>query len=126
VAIAAIAPWHEAHEIAAPAATGGRLTCHTAAETYAVLTRLPPLFRVPPDAAREAIDGNFPAAYLPLSPAGYRTLISTAAAGLVGGGAIYDAVVAAAALEAGAVLLTRDDRARRIYDLVGVTYEYVR
>ena len=41
------------------------------------------------------------------------------------GGAIYDALIAATARHAGATLLTRDRRARPVYERVGVRHELV-
>jgi len=43
----------------------------------------------------------------------------------IAGGMVYDALVAAAARHARRVLMTRDIRADRIYDLVGVRHELV-
>lgn len=43
----------------------------------------------------------------------------------ISGGATYDALVGEAARTAGHRLLTRDQRARRTYDLLGVDYELV-
>lgn len=51
-----------------------------------------------------------------------RLLAELTAAGL-GGGAVYDAVVAATARDHGATLLSRDRRAARVYDALGVRYE---
>lgn len=41
------------------------------------------------------------------------------------GGAVYDALIAAAALEADARLLSRDERAARTYAAIGVQFELV-
>lgn len=41
------------------------------------------------------------------------------------GGAIYDALIAATARRAGARLLTRDQRAQKIYELMEVDHEYI-
>jgi len=43
----------------------------------------------------------------------------------VGGGAVYDAIVATTARSAGATLLTLDQRALRTYQLVGAAYTLV-
>ncbi|MBO0760460.1 MAG: hypothetical protein J2P40_04210 [Candidatus Dormibacteraeota bacterium] len=40
-------------------------------------------------------------------------------------GAVYDALIAAAALEADARLLSRDERAARTYAAIGVQFELV-
>ena len=41
------------------------------------------------------------------------------------GGAIYDALIAATVLHAGATLVTRDQRAQIIYDRMRVSYEFL-
>jgi predicted nucleic acid-binding protein len=77
-----------------------------------------------PDAARSALLETFRDPYLMLSADGYRELIDTAPSRGIVGGAIFDAIVAATALEAGATLLTHDRRARRTYEAVGVRWEF--
>ena len=52
-------------------------------------------------------------------------LIELAAEAGLAGGSIHDALVAATARRAGAVLLTRDRRAAPIYELFGATFEFV-
>ena len=95
------------------------LSGHALAETYAVLTRLPGDVRVSgPDAAR-LIAERF-ADPLLLSARATRALPRTLASLGLAGGAVYDALVALAAREAGAVLATRDARARGTYEAVGV------
>lgn len=47
-----------------------------------------------------------------------------ARSGIVGG-SIYDALVAATAKQHRATLMTRDVRAMRIYEAVGVRFEYL-
>lgn len=49
-------------------------------------------------------------------------LKQSASAGIIGG-AIYDALIAATAKHAGAILLTRDRRAVATYERIGVQYE---
>jgi predicted nucleic acid-binding protein len=41
------------------------------------------------------------------------------------GGSIYDALIAATARHAGATLLTRDERARSVYERMQVAFELV-
>jgi hypothetical protein len=43
----------------------------------------------------------------------------------VRGGMVYDALVGAASLACGRVVLSRDRRAARTYDLVGAAHEFV-
>jgi predicted nucleic acid-binding protein len=126
VAIAAFASWHEDHTAALRALVpGSRIPAHAAAETYSVLTRLPEPFRFKPEVARRQIVETFTEPFLTLSARGYRRLIETAPAEGIVGGAIYDAIVAATAREAGETLLTRDRRAHRTYDAVRVRWELI-
>lgn len=60
---------------------------------------------------------------LTLSEAGLRRSIAMLADAGLGGGAIYDAIVAASCLEAEATLISADRRAAPIYDLIGIEFE---
>ena len=115
---------HPQHVAVSHWARGRRLglSGHALAETYSVLTRLPGDARVDPADAVTLIDENFPE---PLQ------LSADAAGGAhrefarrgVAGGATYDGLVALAAHEHGAVLVTRDARAKATYDAIGVNTE---
>jgi predicted nucleic acid-binding protein len=124
VVVAAFASWHEGH--ASAVATLGRrprLPVHVILEAYSVLTRLPPPHRAPAAIAAAFLRERFPGPPLAIPAAPQRALVDLAArAGLLGG-AIYDVLVAATALRASATLLTRDRRAVRVYEAVGVRYE---
>jgi predicted nucleic acid-binding protein len=92
---------------------------HALAETYSVLTRLPGDIRMaPPDAARLLKDRFSPR--LLLGPKTARRLADVLRRIEIAGGAVYDALVALAALEHKVDLATRDARARDIYGKVGV------
>jgi predicted nucleic acid-binding protein len=41
------------------------------------------------------------------------------------GGAVFDALVGAAAASTDRILLTRDRRARRTYDILGINYRFI-
>jgi len=108
-------------------AMGGRtlgLAGHAAFETFAVLTRMPSPARRSPASAARLIEWNFPET---------RWLGSQAAAdlaeslGLLGlaGGAVFDALVAAAAREHNLILATRDLRATRTYRAIEARVEFV-
>ncbi|TAM70698.1 MAG: type II toxin-antitoxin system VapC family toxin [Microbacteriaceae bacterium] len=100
------------------------LSGHALAETYSVLTRLPGDARlVPVDAAR-LLAARF-AEPLVLKPATAAGLGSVLAAIDIAGGAVYDAMVALAALENDCTLATRDARAKSTYEAVGVRVEIV-
>ncbi|MGH9104636.1 MAG: type II toxin-antitoxin system VapC family toxin [Acidimicrobiales bacterium] len=112
VAVALVVADHEQHD-AARRAVGSRsvgLAGHAAFETVSVLTRLPvPLRRTPRTVAR-LIEDNFPCGYF-LSSEGAEALWSRLVPWGIKGGAVYDALVGAAAREAQLVLLTADTRA---------------
>jgi len=124
VVVAVFASWHEAHaDAVSRLARRPRLPAHVLIETYSVLTRLPPPHRAASSIVVEFLERNFPAPPLALSGEGHRSLVRLAATGTLTGGSIYDALVAATAKEADALLLTRDRRAAAVYDVVGVRYE---
>lgn len=121
VVVAAFATWHEMHEPARLALDEGlRLPEHCALETYSVLTRLPAPHRAPGDVVREFIKARFPEPFLRLAPASYRAFVLGLWDRQVTGGAAYDALVAATAMEHSARLVTCDRRAALIYERYGV------
>ena len=124
VAIPLLVASHEAHESVAAWAAGRTLgiSGHALAETYSVITRLPGDARVLPSDAVELIDANF----------GERLVLSSESAGSIhrtlaergaAGGAVYDGLVALAAYEHDAMLVTRDARARSTYEAIGARVE---
>lgn len=126
VAVAMLLTSHEAHQRAAHWAGSRRLALcgHAVAETYSVLTRLPGDARLSTDDAVALIEDRFePRGGPPVDvEAGLpRTLAGTR----IAGGAVYDAVVALAAVHAGLPLATRGARARTTYEAVGVRVEIV-
>jgi predicted nucleic acid-binding protein len=126
VAVAAFASWHEGHRRAREAmGREPRVPAHVALETYSVLTRLPPPHRAEPALVHGFLAEQFPAPVLTLSARGHRDVLARLAAAGVGGGAIYDAIVAATALESNATLVTRDRRALPIYELIGVELDAI-
>ncbi len=127
VVVAGFASWHEGHR-AAVAALGRRprLPAHVGLESFSVLTRLPPPHRARPQLVAAFLRARFPERPLTLPASAHLRLLDEATAAGIVGGAVYDALVAATARHAGAALLTRDLRAIRVYDLLGVDYELVR
>jgi predicted nucleic acid-binding protein len=117
LAVAAFASWHERHEAARRVLDGGlHLVEHCALETYSVLTRLPAPHRVRGDIVRDFIKARFPQPFLRLSAEAYRAFISGLPERAVVGGAAYDALVAATAVEHAAELVTCDRRAVLTYE----------
>lgn len=126
VVVAAFASWHEGHESAASVlARKPRVPAHVLVEAYSVLTRLPPPHRAPADLVATFLAERFREAPLVLPGRSHIDLIEASARAGLAGGAIYDALIAATARHAGATLLTRDQRARAVYDRMRVRHEVV-
>lgn len=103
---------HTAHRATRKKLDGRRLalTGHSLAETYSVLTRMPGDARVAPGDAVALIESNF------VEPAVLDAAVAASVPQVlaplgIGGGAVYDALVALAASAAGLPLVTRDLRA---------------
>lgn len=126
VAVAALDAGHAAHLLCRAAVIEHRpaLAGHAAFETYAVLTRMPGPLAIDPPTAADAIRRLYPDTCWLDGEAAASLLARCGPIGIVGG-AIYDALVAEAARVHGRHLLTRDHRARRTYDLIGVEYTVV-
>ena len=123
-AIAFVQPSHVAHATTYAALVGRPkgLAGHAAFETYSVLTRLAPPDRLTPKAAQRLIEVNFPHTRFLSSEASAALLAQLFARG-VSGGAVYDALVGAAAAEHGLRLVSRDQRAAGTYRAMGVDLE---
>ena len=126
VAVAALDAAHAAHDVCRAAVLALRpgLAGHAAFETYSVLTRMPGVAALDAPTAASVIQQAFPTVYVLDDDATRHLLQRLGTIGVVGG-AVYDALVGEAALANGRILLTRDHRARRTYDLLGVDYELV-
>ena len=106
--VAALCSWHEHHErtrqeIETRAAAKQRivLSAHSLAETYAVLTRLPPPYRLRGTDALELLERNWAGAKtVHLTGAETWRVLKDAEKRGVTGGRTYDALIAAAALKA--------------------------
>ena len=126
-AIALIVEDHEAHAAALEGVRGRRLGLagHAWFETYSVLTRLPAGLRRSPADVGRLLAHNFPAS-------GFLGEAETVALGFelarlgVSGGAVYDALVGAAARQHGRRLLSGDTRARPVNEALGVEIEVIR
>lgn len=111
---------HIAHRDTFDALKGKRLGLagHAAFETFSVLTRLPDPRRLSPSAATLVLQRTF-AGTVHLSASRATRLIARLAELSVGGGAVYDAMVAATAVEHQRPLVTRDRRALGTYAALG-------
>ena len=112
---------HVEHSATFKALSGRRLglSGHAAIETFSVITRLPEPTRLSPATAARILQHNFPHTKH-LSSSRAAKLTGQLAASGIAGGAVYDALVAACALEHRCVLATRDERALTTYAALGV------
>jgi len=107
---AAVVRWWAGREVA--------LSGHALAETYSVLTRLPGDVRMRPKDAAQLLEDRFSPPLL-LGSKTARRLPDLLSRMEIAGGAVYDALVALAALEHKVDLATRDARARDTYEKIG-------
>ena len=106
--VAAVCSWHEHHEATRreidrrdAAGESVVLAAHSLAETYSVLTRLPEPHRLRPPDALDLIEANWSRARLvALDGADYRRTLRRCRDAGIGGGATYDAIIAACARKA--------------------------
>lgn len=98
------------------------LAGHAEIETLSVLTRLPGDARPDRAGALLVLTQGLASAYRPVREHADTEAVRIAALG-VRGGAVFDALVALAAVDNDAVLVTRDRRALPTYAQVGVTVE---
>ena len=126
VAIAALDAAHAAHHPCRAVVQELRpgLAGHAAVETYSVLTRMPGQLGIDGPSAAALIARVFPTVHRIDASAAESLLTRFGTIGITGG-AVYDALVGTAAVANGCRLLTRDHRARRTYELLGVDYELV-
>lgn len=126
VAVAALDAAHAAHHECRSVVQQRRpaLAGHAAFETFSVLTRMPGQLAVSAPDARNLMMRVFPRTVWPMHDDASALLDRLGAVGVTGG-AVYDALVGWAAHRNSTVLLTRDHRARRTYDLLGVEHEFV-
>ena len=124
VAVALVVTGHDHHEPTFRALRGRTLGLagHAAFETFSVLTRIPPPARRTPAVVARLLAANFPKNRFLGARAAAALLTEFETAGIAGG-AVYDALVGAAAKEHGLTLATRDGRALEIYRALDVDVE---
>lgn len=115
--VAAVCEWHRDHEatrkeIERRTAAGETTTlaAHSLAEAYSVLTRLPEPHRLRPEDALAVLEANWGQTRLvALGAADYRSTLRRCRDAGIGGGAVYDALIASCARKARvATLVTWD------------------
>ena len=116
VAVPLVVADHEHHRVVLDTVGTSTLGLagHAAFETFSILTRLPPPARRSPGAVARLMAHNFPATRFLSQQAAAELLARLATLGIAGG-AVYDALVGAAAVEHGLTLMTRDRRAVDTY-----------
>lgn len=126
VAVPLVVSTHRAHRAVVEWWNGRSvaLSGHALVETYSVLTRLPGDVRLTPADAATVINERF-VDPLVLPAADTARLPELLAAQGIAGGAVYDAIVALAAVRNDCVLATRDGRATGTYQAVGATVDVV-
>lgn len=98
------------------------LAGHAAFEAYSALTRMPVPTRLSGSRAGALLAREFPLTRHP-SAGAQAELFATLAERGIAGGAVYDALVALAAVEHDATLISLDRRAVRVYRAVGARFE---
>lgn len=122
--VAAFAPWHPLHDRARRALRGiADLVAHAELETYSVLTRLPSPFKTEPPTVADYLQRRHPGERLVLPPARRRALLEELASNDLGGGRVYDALIAVTASHHGHELATCDRRATLTYERVGAAFK---
>jgi toxin FitB len=121
VAVPALLARHPEYESCADAIDrhAAALAGHAWFETFSILTRLPGDARVSPALARRLLVENFPRVIWATAETLDR-LTTLLDAQSLSGGAVYDALVACCAVQAGLPLLSRDERAAGTYAALGI------
>ena len=94
-------------------------------ESYSVLTRLPGGLSLQPADAELALRRGFPGPHLVQGPDDLERALRQVAEAGIGGGRVYDGMIAAIAKAVGATLLTADRRAVPTYATVGAEFELI-
>ncbi len=120
-AVALVVEDHEAHDATFKAVKGHRLGLagHAWFETYSVLTRLPGKLRRSPADVAILLAHDFPATAFLAEKAAAALGPELATMG-TSGGAVYDALVGAAARQHDRPLVSGDARARPVYEALRV------
>jgi len=124
IAVPLVVVDHEHHRTVVDAVQNRTLGLagHAAFETFSILTRLPAPARRSPGAVARLITHNFPATRFLSDHAATKLLARLGPLGIAGG-AVYDALVGAAAVQHELTLMTRDRRAADTYRRLNVKFE---
>lgn len=121
ILVPALTPWHALHEVARAELRGcDHLIAHTMAETVSVLSRLPVPGRVAPTVVVPALRAvTRTRTLVGLDPTQVIEELDLLATRGVGGGAVHDGLIAAAARTHQLTLVSCDVRAQTTYQAVG-------
>ncbi len=126
IAVAALLSDHVAHEAASEALAACTATiAHVAAETYSVLTRLPPPHRAEAATAADTLAKRLPSMPVTLDAGDCTKAPERLAAAGVSGGATYDGLIALTAIAHDMELVSRDRRAARTYRALGARFRLI-
>jgi predicted nucleic acid-binding protein len=96
-----------------------RLPAHVAFETTSALSRMPQGRRIAPAVVLEALERGFARPWLAMDADGLRDALRRAVGAEVRGGALYDALIAATAVNHDVEILSADRRALGTYRAMG-------
>ncbi|MGA8744759.1 MAG: PIN domain-containing protein [Solirubrobacterales bacterium] len=130
VLIAGFVSSHQFHQAVLPSLADvlarGNLIAHTVAETYAVLSAPGGIYRSEPRTVLHYLQQFLGAeAPIPIPSSAYRRALDLLVDNGRPGGAIYDALIALAALDANATLVSLDRRAAPTYELCGADVRFL-
>ncbi|MGF1665269.1 MAG: PIN domain-containing protein [Acidimicrobiia bacterium] len=120
VIVPALLQWHDAHEDCRYLLEGAMVPSQALLESYSVLTRMPG--GVDSRLASEVVLERLAPLEMAQTSSMGETIRRLVGAG-VSGGAVYDGLIGLTAAAGGCRLLTRDRRAARTYEALGVDYE---
>lgn len=121
---------HRFHDVARATVSevraGGRLVAHTMAEAYSVLSAPAGVYRAEPEVVLEYLDELLDDS-LPIQPraGSYREALEDLSRDGRGGAPVFDALIALAARDADATLVSLDRRAKPTYELCGVDVRFL-
>ena len=98
---------------------------HVAYETVASMSRMPAGHRVAPAVVLEWLERRFSSGWVALNAAATRRALGAAVRLGIRGGALYDGLIAATAVESGCVLISADRRAAPVYAALGAEVVYI-
>ena len=101
------------------------VAAHALVESYSVLTRLPAPFRAPAAVVVSFLQQRFSGREIQLAPEAVVAVLAMCAEHGIGGGAVYDALIAATVRHANGVLVTLDQRAVRTYRALGCAVDFL-